>query len=198
VSLVVAPWVLNRLGVKNAILVLPVFTLIGFTAVQSTLSSLPPFSFRRAQWLQTGLDDPTQNVLGGALPAQVVPKLRFLLNNAVLPALGCERGRPAAGSGRGAVSVRLLARSAGDWRLFHPGRLWVRSLYVDAIYARLRTHALSLADFQRAVGRPTPTRPRSFRGTFAGATAGRESSRRRRCQGVTRSLQRDAARAPGF
>src|SRR5207253_8391912 len=33
VSLFVAPWVLDRLGVKNAILALPVFTLIGFPAV---------------------------------------------------------------------------------------------------------------------------------------------------------------------
>ncbi len=33
VSLFLAPWVLNRLGVKNAILALPLFTLVGFAAV---------------------------------------------------------------------------------------------------------------------------------------------------------------------
>src|SRR5437879_8083759 len=33
VSLFIAPWVLDRLGVKNAILILPAFTLLGFAAV---------------------------------------------------------------------------------------------------------------------------------------------------------------------
>ena len=33
ISLFVAPWVLDKLGVKNAILALPIFTLIGFAAV---------------------------------------------------------------------------------------------------------------------------------------------------------------------
>src|SRR2546430_5166934 len=86
VSLFVAPWVLDRLGVKNAILALPVFTLIGFIGVAINpilATSLLLFIVRNG--LQTGLDDPAQNVLGGALPAQVVPKLQFLLNNAVLP-----------------------------------------------------------------------------------------------------------------
>ena len=40
--------------------------------------------------------------------------------------------------------------------LFILAALWVRSLYVTAIYDRLRTHAVSLSDFQRALGRPTP------------------------------------------
>src|SRR5207237_6393869 len=86
VSLFVAPWVLDRLGVKNAILALPIFTLIGFIAVAINpilATSLVLFIVRNG--LQTGLDDPAQNVLGGALPAQVVPKLQFLLNNAVMP-----------------------------------------------------------------------------------------------------------------
>ena len=38
ISLAVAPWVLNRLGVKNAILALPIFTLIGFAAVAASRS----------------------------------------------------------------------------------------------------------------------------------------------------------------
>src|SRR5260370_36277210 len=33
ISLFVAPWVLDKLGVKNAIMALPIFTLIGFVAV---------------------------------------------------------------------------------------------------------------------------------------------------------------------
>src|SRR5438309_9950982 len=86
VSLFVTPWVLNRLGVKNAILVLPAFTLVGFTAVAvNPFLGTALFLFIVRNGLQTGLDDPAQNVLGGALPAQVVPRLRFLLNNVVLP-----------------------------------------------------------------------------------------------------------------
>src|SRR5438046_9102562 len=34
--------------------------------------------------------------------------------------------------------------------------LRVRGLYVGAIYERLRTHAISLSDFQQALGAPTP------------------------------------------
>src|SRR5437660_1406022 len=45
----------------------------------------------------------------------------------------------------------------------------VRSLYVDAISARLRTHALSLADFQQAVGRPTPGQIAELQGYIRGA-----------------------------
>ena len=44
------------------------------------LISLRLFIVRNS--LQTGLDDPTQNVLGGALPAQVVPKLQLLVRRA--------------------------------------------------------------------------------------------------------------------
>jgi len=70
VSLFVAPWVLNRLGVKNAIMALPIFTLIGFTAVAvNPVLGTALFLFIVRNGLQTGLDDPAQNVLGGALPA---------------------------------------------------------------------------------------------------------------------------------
>src|SRR5204862_8071681 len=86
VSLFIAPWVLDRLGVKNAILVLPIFTLIGFIAVAiNPILATSLFLFIVRNGLQTGLDDPAQNVLCGALPAQAVPKLQFLLNTAVLP-----------------------------------------------------------------------------------------------------------------
>ena len=159
VSLVIAPWVLNKLGVKNAIMALPIFTLVGFTAVAINpilATALVLFIVRNG--LQTGLDDPAQNVLGGALPAQVVPKLKFLVNNAVLPGAAALTGLGLLvlqGAIVGTVQVLAITGIAISV-LFVAAAWWVRSLYVDAIYARLRTHALSLADFQQAVGRPTP------------------------------------------
>src|SRR3989442_6258156 len=172
VSLFVAPWVLDRLGVKNAILALPVFTLIGFIGVAINpilATSLLLFIVRTG--LQTGLDDPAQNVLGGALPGQVVPKLQFLLDNAVLPGA-------AAVSGAGLLllqaavvaNVEVLALTGIALAvLLVLAAWWVRSLYVDAIYSRLRTHALSLADFQQAVGRPTPDQIVELQGYIRGA-----------------------------
>src|SRR5260221_11261249 len=72
---------------------LPLFTLIGFTAVAvAPVLSTALFLFIVRNGLQTGLDDPAQNVLGGALPAQVVPKLRFLVGNAVLPGAAVASG----------------------------------------------------------------------------------------------------------
>src|SRR5438128_3580134 len=86
VSLFVAPWVLNRLGVKNAIMVLPAFTVIGFVAVAvNPVLATALFLFIVRNGLQTGLDDPAQSVLGGVVPAQVGPKLKLLLDNLVLP-----------------------------------------------------------------------------------------------------------------
>ena len=167
VSLFVAPWVLERLGVKNAILVLPIFTLVGFAAVAINpvlVSALFLFVVRNG--LQTGLNDPAQTVLAGALPAQAAPKLQFLLDNVVLPVSALSSGlglllvQPAITS-----SVRSLAMiGIGIAVLFILGAAWVKSLYVSAIYARLRTHALSLADFQRAVGRPTPAQVAELQG----------------------------------
>ena len=172
VSLVIAPWVLNRLGVKNAIMALPVFTLIGFTAVAvNPILTTALFLFVVRNGLQTGLDDPAQNVLGGALPAQVVPKLKFLVDNIVLPG-----GAAATGVGllllQGAIvgSVEVLAVTGiMIGVVFIVAAWWVRSLYVDAIYARLRTHALSLADFQQAVGRPTPDQVAELQGFIRSA-----------------------------
>ena len=159
VSLFVTPWVLAKLGVKNAIMGLPLFTLIGFTAV-AVAPMLPTalFLFIVRNGLQTGLHDPVENVLGSALPAQVGPKLKLLLENAVLPGAAALTG----------VGLLVVQRtiSAGVVALavlgvvmaiaFILAGLRVRSLYVSAIYDRLRTHALSLADFQRALGRPNP------------------------------------------
>lgn len=157
VSLFFAPWVLNRLGVKNAILALPVFTLIGFAAVAvNPVLATALFLFVVRNGVQTGLDDPAQNVLAGALPAQLVPRLVFLLDNAVLPGAALVSGvgllavQWATGANKEVLAVTGILVTAfflvAAWR--------VRGLYVDAIYARLRTHAVSLADFQQAVGRP--------------------------------------------
>jgi hypothetical protein len=158
ISLFVAPWVLDKLGVKNAILALPVFTLIGFTAVAvSPILATSLFLFIVRNGLQTGLDDPAQNVLGGALPAQVGPKLAFLLNNAVLPGAAVL-------TGLGLFVYQQLAAGNLDLLavlgmivacLFILAALWVRGLYVGAIYQRLRGHAISLGDFQRALGNPS-------------------------------------------
>src|SRR5207245_6481284 len=112
----------------------------------------------RPNGLQTGLDDPAQNVLGGALPAQVVPKLQFLLNNSVLPGGAVLSG---------VVLLALQPEIVGNVEVlagvgivvaiaFIGAAWWLRRQYLDAIYTRLRTHALSLADYQQAVGRPAP------------------------------------------
>jgi len=159
VSLVIAPIALEKLGVKNSILALPVFTLVGFTlmAVSPVLvTSLFLFIVRNG--LQTGLDDPAENVLGSALPAQIGPKLKFLLDNLVLPG-------GAVLSGVGLVLTQRLTGGSLEVLavigmivacFFILAALRVRGLYVGAIYERLRTHAISLSDFQQALGAPTP------------------------------------------
>ncbi len=158
ISLFVAPWVLDKLGVKNAILALPIFTLVGFAALAiSPILGTSLFLFIVRNGLQTGLDDPAENVLGGALPAQAAPKLRFLLNNAVLPGAAVATGVSLLAIQRFAVGdVRLLAVIGAILAgLFILAGLWVRNLYVATIYQRLRTHAISLGDFQVAIGTPT-------------------------------------------
>jgi len=156
VSLFVAPWILDHLGVKNAILALPLFTLVGFTAVAvNPVLATALFLFIVRNGLQTGLDDPAQNVLGGALPAHVVPRLLFLLDNVVLPG-----GALLSGVGLLVVQrtvgadVEVLAITGAALAILYIVAAWsVRGHYVEAIYARLRAHALSLADFQQAIGR---------------------------------------------
>ncbi len=172
VSLLVAPWVLQRLGVKNAVLGLPLFSLLGFAAVAvHPVLATALFLFVVRNGLQTGLDDPTQNVLGGALPAQVVPKLRFLLDNIVIPGAALITGAGLLLVQRvGATSAELLAVLGAVTAAVFAVAAWrVRAHYLDAIYARLRTHALSLADFQQAVGRPTPDQVAELQGFVHGA-----------------------------
>jgi Cyclic nucleotide-binding domain len=158
ISLFVAPWVLERLGVKNAILALPIFTLIGFAAVAaSPVLATSLFLFIVRNGLQTGLDDPAESVLGSAVPAQVGPKLKFLLDNVVLPGAAVLSGvillvvqHTIEASDEVLALIGIVVAV-----LFIAAALRVRSLYVSAIFARLRTHAMSLSDFQRAVGRPS-------------------------------------------
>ena len=159
ISLFVAPWVLGKLGVKNAILALPIFTLIGFAAVAaSPVLATSLFLFIVRNGLQTGLDDPAESVLGSAVPAQVGPKLKFLLDNLVLPGAAVLSGvillvvqRTIATSEEVLAVIGIVVAV-----LFIAAAFRVRSLYVNAIYTRLRTHAMTLSDFQRAVGRPSP------------------------------------------
>jgi hypothetical protein len=172
VSLFIAPWVLNRLGVKNAILALPLFTLVGFAAVAvNPVLSTALFLFIVRNGLQTGLDDPAQNVLGGALPAQIVPRLVFLLDYAVLPSAALVSGvglfviQWTVGAAVEVLAITGVALGA----LFIVAAWNVRGHYVEAIYARLRAHALSLADFQQAVGRPTPDQVAELQGFIRGA-----------------------------
>ena len=158
VSLFVAPWVLDKLGVKNAILALPIFTLIGFAAVAaSPVLATSLFLFIVRNGLQTGLNDPAESVLGSAVPAQVGPKLKFLQDNLVLPGAAVLSGvillvvqRTIAASEEVLALIGIMVAI-----LFIAAALRVRSLYVSAIYTRLRTHAMTLSDFQRAVGRPS-------------------------------------------
>jgi Cyclic nucleotide-binding domain/HEAT repeats len=167
ISLFVTPWVLDKLGVKNAIMALPIFTLIGFVAVAvNPVLATSLFLFIVRNGLQTGLDDPAEGVLGGALPAQVGPKLRVLLDNVVLPGAAVI-------TGIGLLLVQQFVSATVQVLavigivlavLFIAAALRVRSLYVDAIYERLRTHAVSLNDFQRALGRPNPAQIDELRG----------------------------------
>jgi hypothetical protein len=188
VSLFVAPWVLTKLGVKNAIMGLPLFTVIGFTAVAvAPILSTALFLFIVRNGLQTGLHDPVENVLGSALPAQVGPKLKLLLDNAVLPGAAAMTGlgllvvQSTIGVGVEALAVLGVVMAIA----FILAGLRVRGLYVSAIYDRLRTHALSLADLQQALGRPNPEQIAELQGyirtgddrvrQFATAALGRSS-----------------------
>jgi hypothetical protein len=188
ISLFVTPWVLAKLGVKNAIMVLPLFTLIGFTAVAvAPILSTALFLFIVRNGLQTGMDDPVENVLGNALPAQVGPKLKLLLDTAVLPGAAVVTGVVLLVVQRTiAASVEVVAAlGIVTAIIFILAALRVRSLYVSAIYDRLRTHALSLADFQQALGRPNPEQIAELQGyirsgddkvrQFATAALGRAS-----------------------
>jgi CRP-like cAMP-binding protein len=156
----ITPWLLAKAGVKNAILTLPILTLLGFAFVAlapALLASLFLFVVRNG--IQTGVDDPAENVLGGALPNQVGPKLKVLLDTLVLPGA-------AAIAGIGLLVVQSIFRSTSVVFLavvgavvtlaFVGAALWVRSLYVSAIYQRLRSHTLSLSDLELALGRPSP------------------------------------------
>jgi len=155
----VTPWILAKAGVKNAILALPTATLLGFLLVAlSPGLGTALFLFVVRNGLQTGVQDPAENVLASALPEQVAPRLKALLENLVLPG-------SAVLAGIGLVAVSQLFPSTSLQLLavlgiivsaaFLGAALVVRSLYVNAVYQRLRSHTLSLSDLQLALGRPS-------------------------------------------
>src|SRR5260370_33416480 len=157
VSLAVTPWVLQRLGVKNAILVLPLFTLVGFAAVAlNPVLGTALFLFIVRNGLQTGLDDPSQNVLGGALPAQVVPKLRFLLDNLVLPGAAVISGLGLLIVQRaGAATVEALALLGIATAVLFAIAAWRgRGRGPPAVCPRPRPHAPHPRALSRASRRP--------------------------------------------
>ncbi len=167
----VTPWLLSRAGVKNAILALPVATLAGFAAV-----ALAPglatalFLFVVRNGLQTGVDDPARNVLDGALPEQVQPRLAVLQDNLVLPGSAALTGVVliVVGFFFGSASVLFLAWVGIVVSLaLLAGALWVRSLYLSAVFQRLRSHTLSLADLELAIGQPSPEEVEELKGHVA-------------------------------
>ncbi|GAC1654985.1 MAG: hypothetical protein NVS9B1_07150 [Candidatus Dormibacteraceae bacterium] len=155
----ITPWLLAKAGVKNAILALPAATLLGFVAVTvapGLAASLFLFVVRNG--LQTGVDDPAQNVLAGALPEQVTPHLKVLQDNLVLPGSAVLTGLGLLITSYfiGTTSVALLALlGLLACLLFLTAALTVRGLYVSAIYQRLHAHTLSLSDLELALGRPS-------------------------------------------
>ena len=153
------PGLLAKAGVKNAILALPVATLAGFALVALAPGlSAALFLFVVRNGLQTGVDDPAQNVLSGALPEQVAPSLKTLQDNLVLPGSAVLTGVALllVSFFFGQASVLFLAiLGLIVCLVFVAAALWVRSLYVNAIYQRLRAHTLSLSDLELAIGRPS-------------------------------------------
>jgi len=157
-ALFATPPLLARLGVKNAILALPVATLLGFAAVAlSPVLATAVFLFVVRNGLQTGVDDPAENVLSSALPGQVLPKLKLLMDNLVLPGGALLAGvlLLAAQALLGPASVVGLALGGIAFSLlFLAAALYVRQHYLQAIHDRLRTHTISLSDLEQALGHP--------------------------------------------
>src|SRR5579859_2846144 len=137
----VTPWLLARAGVKNAILALPVATVAGFALVALSPRLVTAlFLFVVRNGLQTGVDDPARNVLDGALPEQVRPRLTVLQENLVLPGSAALTGIALAliAAFFGSASVLFLAwLGIGVAIVFLACALWVRSLYVSAVFQRL-------------------------------------------------------------
>ncbi|HEX6349324.1 MAG TPA: cyclic nucleotide-binding domain-containing protein [Candidatus Dormibacteraeota bacterium] len=176
VQLVLALWVtpllLNRAGVKNVILALPAAAVAGFVAV-----ALAPglnaaiFLFVIRNGLQTGVDDPAQQILGSALPAQVAPKLKLLLDDFTLPGAAILAGLFCGALGviapQADLVVLLAVAGAPLGLCFLAAAWWMRGHYVNAVYDRLRTHAISLNDLVQAIGRPNPAQIRELRSHLA-------------------------------
>jgi hypothetical protein len=157
-GLLVTPLVLGRLGVKNALLILPVATLIAFGAVAMApglVAAMALFVVRNG--IATGVDDPAEQVLAGALPEHVQPRLKILFNELVVPGSAAITGIGLLGLQATIPSITegvLAVVGIGASLLFLLAAIWVRSLYVSAIYQRLKAHALSINDLEQALGRP--------------------------------------------
>ena len=167
-ALWVTPFLLNRAGVKNVILALPAAAVAGFLAVAVVPGlNAAMFLFVIRNGLQTGVDDPAQQILGSALPAQVAPKLKLLLDDFTLPGAAIVAGVFCGALGMlapGADLVILLAVAGVPLGLcFLAAAWWMRGQYVSAVYDRLRAHALSLNDLVQAIGRPNPRQIRELR-----------------------------------
>ncbi len=154
------PWLLARAGVRNAILALPIALLAGFVLVALAPglgTALVLFVVRNG--IQTGVDDPARNVLDSALPEQVRPRLAVLHDNLVLPGSAAVTGllllvvSVFTGSASAALLTALGSLAAAG---LLAAALSVRSLYVSAVFQRLRSHTLALGDLELALGRPGP------------------------------------------
>ena len=160
-ALWVTPWLLNRAGVKNVILALPAAAVTGFLAV-AVLPGLNSamFLFVIRNGLQTGVDDPAQQLLGSALPSHVAPKLKLLLDDFTLPGAAIVAGIFCGALGMVAphadLAILLAVAGVPLGLLFLAAAWWMRGQYVSAVYERLRTHAISLGDLVQAIGRPSP------------------------------------------
>jgi hypothetical protein len=171
-ALAVAPFLLNRAGVKNVILALPSAAATGFLAV-AILPGLASamFLFVVRNGLETGVDDPAQQLLGNALPAQVTPKLKLLLDDFTLPGAAIVAGLFCGALGalvpHANLAVLLAVAGVPLSLLFLGAAWWMRSQYVSAVYDRLRTHAISLNDLVQAIGRPNPAQVQQLKAHLA-------------------------------
>jgi len=125
------------------------------------------FLFVIRNGLQTGVDDPAQQILGSALPAQVAPKLKLLLDDFTLPGAAIVAGLFCGALGfvapRADLVILLAIGGVPIGLCFLAAAWWMRDKYVSAVYERLRSHALSLSDLVQAIGRPNPAQIRELR-----------------------------------
>ena len=155
-GLIVTPYLLTKAGVKNTILTLPAAALTGFALLAvapGLLGGVGLFVVRNA--IATGIDDPAQNVLSGALPEKLKAPLKRLVDAFVLPGSAVTAGvilLVTHQHGEAASARQLALGAIGGSLLLVISTLWVRSLYIQAIYHRLRSHNISVGDLHQALG----------------------------------------------